>query len=139
MTRAGTPQFDGAGLLLRPALPAELGAYAWSTALASLSWDGDTTWSGRYSCGSRASLERVAVAADMSLAAQPGACVVLEVSAGDGAPAARASGVAGRDVVRVQVSATVVRSAPGKASFAAASASIITFAVRIDATANCST
>jgi hypothetical protein len=41
-------QFTAQGLLVRPSLPLELGAYGWSSSLASIRWDGNRTWTGHY-------------------------------------------------------------------------------------------
>lgn len=41
-------QFTAEGLVVRPALPPELGTYEWSSSLASIRWDGDRTWTGHY-------------------------------------------------------------------------------------------
>lgn len=39
------------GVRIRPGLPTALGAYSWSTPLASVAWDGNATWTGHYNPG----------------------------------------------------------------------------------------
>ena len=43
--------YTAEGVQVRPALPAALGAYSWSTPLASVAWDGNATWTGYYRPG----------------------------------------------------------------------------------------
>ena len=97
-------QYGVDGLLVRPALPTAVGAYAWSSALSSLAWDGNHTWSGAYRPATRT---RVGLAVDMNLVVEPGTRITLHVVAGEGTRdiVASAAGVAGPDEAAVQLTA----------------------------------
>ena len=70
--------FTAEGLLIRPAIPAELGPFRYSTSLASLSFDGVGTWTGHYT---PATVGEWTVRADMRNVLPAGTPVSLSVTA----------------------------------------------------------
>ena len=88
------------GLLIRPALPTELGAYSWSTGLSELAWDGDSIWTGTYSPMAPGTYN---LTADLGLVAPVSTCVTIEVRAEGTRRLATADGAVGQEAVTAAV------------------------------------
>lgn len=59
-------QFTGTGVHVRPAIPRRLGAFNLTTFIASIAWDGNRTWSGRYRPVNAGNSESVTIEVDLS-------------------------------------------------------------------------
>lgn len=73
-------RYTASGIEIRPMLPPRLGAFKWSTALSSLRWDGNWTWTGHYAPTVNLASQTLLIQVDMRHVLPPGTFVSVSAA-----------------------------------------------------------